>query len=50
MKKDLAESLKNGTIVSECSRCKAMIETFEDNLNNEDEMLISFDGTDASES
>jgi kinesin family protein 15 len=47
LKKDLAESLKNGTVVSECQRCKAMLETIEDSMRNEeDEMLISFEGTD----
>ena len=45
MKKDLAENLKNGTIVSECTRCKAMLETIEDGMNHEDEMLVSFDGS-----
>lgn len=45
LKKDLAESLKNGTIVSECTRCKAMLETIEDGMNHEDEMLVSFDGS-----
>jgi prefoldin subunit 5 len=45
LKKDLAESLKNGTIVSECTRCKAMLETIEDGMNHEDEMLVSFDAS-----
>ena len=43
LKKELAESLKTGSIVSECSRCKAMLETIEESGKFEDEMLVSFD-------
>jgi hypothetical protein len=44
LKKELAESVKDG-VVNECTRCKAMLETMEEGINLDGEMLLSFDGT-----